>query len=254
MALELFDYSYHEKEFLKVKAQEWKLKKDNIIVFIERMLNEHNDKTNDILENELGFVSFKIRDSFSKNIFPKLRQEGFSGEDWEAAQKWLQETVFPKWISPFAWKQLWSMGKPNLDIKVEIVYKHLTAKSEMPDEYLPYQVPLGENVYYHIPMNEGEHLILLEKDGNDDVSCLQPSRSLKYKIGNPVAKEKLIAIVSTQKPQIEWWEEAKHAENFLQVNYKQIENLWNWLNSNYKSCQIWQFEVEVVIPKPKKLW
>ena len=90
------------------------------------------------------------------------------------------------------------------------------------------------------------------KDGNHDIYCLCPSLYPKHKIGDPLATLEVIAIVSSDRPQVEWLETAASA-GFLAVNHQQIESLMNWVNQAQNKCRLWQFEVEIVMPKIDKV-
>ena len=258
MNLNLF--AKHEKSFLEAKAQEWGWYDDNMKVFVGRMLSTSSDLTNVKLGEELNFrnrhgefIPNKVADTWNDNIKPRLIEVGCPPGDWKRTQRWLQEEVFPGWVKLFAWQGLWYLTKPHSEIGVEIIRKPSEAGALPPDDYEPFQVPIGANVRYQIPMNKGEHLILLEKDGNHDIFCLRPSRHEKYKVGEPVAKSELIAIVSSDRPQVEWLETAASAKGFLAVNHQQIEGLMNWVNKAQNKCQLWQFEVEIVMPKIDKV-
>jgi hypothetical protein len=254
MSLNLF--KKHEKSFLEAKAKEWGWRDDNAKIFIQRMLGDNSDLSNSALGEVLNLVNEKgepmpnkVADTLSRNIVPALRQAGCPEGDWRVAQAWLQETVFPEWVKPKAWQQLWALTKPNPDIAVEIVKKPLVAGMGIPDDYEPHQIPIGANVRYQIPMAASEHLILLERDGSGDIFCLQPSRHQKYKVRQPVATSELIAIVSPQKPAVDWWEAAASAKGFLPMQHQQLEALMNWTSNARNDCRLWQFEVEIVMPK-----
>lgn len=247
----------YEKSFLEAKAKEWGWRGDDALIFVERMFVDNSDLSNTALGEVLGFVEEvadekngktkfiginKVADTLSRNIMPKLRKAGCPQGDWKVAQDWLQRI--------WAWQKLWALTEPNPDIAVEIVKKPLVAGHDIPDDdYEPHQIPIGANVRYQIPMAEGEHLILLEKDGNDDIFCLQPSRYQKHKVGEPVATSELIAIVSPQQPEVDWWQAAASAKVFLPMQHQQLEDLMNWTNNARNDCRLWQFEVEIVMPK-----
>ena len=75
------------------------------LTFIQRLLSDNSDLNNkqlaEVLERELtdnGKLKSPpeviFRDSWSKSIFPKLREEGYQGENkWQKARKWLINTV-----------------------------------------------------------------------------------------------------------------------------------------------------------------
>lgn len=259
MKLALFDK--YQELFLEAKAREWGWRGDDARIFFERMHSGNLGRSNQYLDQKvLKFVnakgdpiSNKVADTLSRNIMPKLKQaKGLLEQerwDWKGAQIWLQEDVFPLWVMPLTWQALWALTEPNPDIAVEIVKKPLVAGMEIPDDYEPYQIPIGANVRYQIPMAANEHLILLEKNGSGDIFCLQPSRYQKYKVGEPIATSELIAIVSPQKPAVDWWEAAASAKGFLPMQHQQLENLMTWTNNARNDCRLWQFEVEIVMPK-----
>jgi hypothetical protein len=238
----------YEKSFLEAKAHEWGWRGNDALIFVERMLSTNLDLSNQDLVEVLNFVNKKgdfiinkVADTLSKKIMPKLKEAGCPQGDWEVAQNWLQRLG--------AWQKLWALTEPNPDITVEIIPEPLVAGSKPPVNYPPRQVPLDVTVRYQIPMARNEHLILLEKDGNGDIFCLQPSRHKTSEVGEPIATSKLIAIVSPQKPAVDWWEAAASAEGFLPFQPQQIENLLDWANNARNDCRLWQFEVEIVMPK-----
>jgi hypothetical protein len=252
-------FEIYERRFLESKATEWgwAANSSTAKIFIQRMLDANSGLTHVEIVQKLNIVNAKghlvpnaVADALNGNIMPKLREAGCPEGNWKAVQNWLHETVFFEWIKPpFAWQALWALTKPNPDIAVEIIQKPLVAGMGIPDDYEPYQVPIGANVRYQIPMAEGEYLILLEKDGNGDIYCLQPSRHQKYKVGEPIATSELIAIVSPEKPAVDWWEAAASGKGFLPIQPQQIESLMNWTNNARNDCRLWQFEVEIVMPK-----
>lgn len=257
MALNLF--GQHEKSFLEAKAREWGWRDDNAMIFVGRMLSGNSKLSNVLLGEDLelrnehrDLIPNKVADTLSRNIMPKLKQEAGIKEDekwdWKGAQIWLQEKVFPVWIKPLAWQELWVSGKPNPDIAVEIIKQPLVAGMRPPASYAPYQVPIGAEICYQIPMSADEYLILLEKDGDNNIYCLQPSKHQKYGVGEPIATSELIAIVSVERPQVDWWNDAASAE-FLLMEHQQLEALMNWTNNARNNCRLWQFEVEIVMPK-----
>jgi hypothetical protein len=125
----------------------------------------------------------------------------------------------------------------------------LVAGHDIPDDYEPHQIQIGSHVCYQIPKAASEYMILLEKDGNGDIYCLQPSRYQKYKVVEPVAISELIAIVSPQKPAVDWWEAAASAKEFLPMQHQHLEALMNWTSNARNDCRLWQFEVKIVMPK-----
>jgi hypothetical protein len=198
----------------------------------------------------LAFVSFRY--SHNTRLSPGFRSNqrvcllpAFSictQGDWKVAQDWLKR----RW----AWQQLWALTQPNPDIAVEIIQKPLLAGHGIPDDdYEPYQVPIGANVTYQIPRAANEYLVLIEKDGNGDIFCLQPSRYQKYKVGEPAATSEVIAIVSPRQPEVDWWEAAASGKGFLPIQPQQIESLMKWMGQKHNNCRLWQFEVEIVEPK-----
>jgi hypothetical protein len=252
-------FTQHERAFLEAKARDWGWRDDNAKIFVQRMLrkNNHysheqlNDKVLEIADEDGACIGNKVADTLCNNIMPKLRETeaSFKARNWRDTQEWLKTNIFPEWVKPKAWEGLWSLSEPNPEIAVEIIKKPLTGAPLPPDEYAPRRVPLGANVCYQIPMTQGEHLILLEKDGNGDIYCLRPSKHPSHKIGEPVAISEVIAIVSSTRPEIEWLATAASHKSFLAVEYQQIESLMNWVKQPQHQCQVWQFEVEIVMPK-----
>jgi hypothetical protein len=254
-------FKKYDKSVLEAKAEEWGWRGDDALIFVERMLNANLDLSNEDLGDVLGFVKEvkdekaknnkdtkiigrnKVADTLSRNIMPKLREAGCPKGDWKVAQDWLKKL--------WAWQQLWVLTDPNPDIAVEIIGKPKEAGSGVPDvdDYEPYQVPLGATVTYQIPKAASEYLVLLEKDGNGDIFCLQPSRHKKYKVGEPAATSEVIAIVSPEKPAVDWWEAAASGKGFLPIQPQQIESLMKWVEQKQNNCRLWQFEVEIVESK-----
>ena len=259
MSLNLF--KKYGQAFLEAKAREWGLLDQNATIFVQRMLCSNLDLSNQALgdvilgsrkprsEDSLTEKDNRVADALNRNIMPKLEKAGCPKGNWKVTRNWLHETVFSEWVKPFAWQELWALTKPNPDIAVEIMEIKTASSHLPPDDYEPYQIPIGANVRYQIPMAANEYLILLEKDGNGDIFCLQPSRYQKYKVGEPVATSELIAIVSPEKPAVDWWEAAASAKGFLPMQHQQLEALMNWTNNARNDCRLWQFEVEIVMPK-----
>jgi hypothetical protein len=256
MKLDLFEK--YEKSFLEAKIREWGWRGDDAKIFMGRMLSGNKKLSNVLLGEDLklcndngDLIPNKVADTLNRNIVDVLRKAGCPEGDWKVARTWLEEEIFPKWVKPLAWQELWLLTEPNPGIVIEIVPPLVVGGSKRSKKYQPRQVPLDSDVRYQIPMAEGEYLILLERDGNGNISCLQPSPFQEYEVGEPIATSKYIAIVSPQKPAVYWWEDAVIPSDgdYLSIQSQQLEALMNWTNNARNDCRLWQFEVEIVESK-----
>lgn len=256
-------YQHYESSFLTEKAKEWGWKGKKELMFIQRMLSSNNDLNHrelaDVLDPEenfprLGICAQSISEILSKpnNVYDRLEQLGLEERDLEPAQRFLRYEVFPEWVKPLLWDKIWKSAQPSERIEIQLESAKLTgglltAKPivRLEDRSTIPKIPIGSDVNYFVPLEQGQHLILLEKDGDGGISCLSPSRVFpRFGIGEPVAREELLAIVSSQKPNLIWLEDARRAE-MMELSASELHELIIWVESN-RDCYLWQREFDVV--------
>jgi hypothetical protein len=243
-------YPHHELSFLTDTAKEWGWMNEDGLVFVQRMLNSNNIRSNEGLNKRLNLTEHKVRDTLSKKISPKLRTAGYTGQKWEQMQQWLKEEVFPQWVKPRLWGEMWKSAEPSDRIEIEVLSGGLlTAGSILRREdriaipEIP-KIPLGANVEYHIPSAADRHLILLEKDGNGGICCLAPSRGFpRFEIAEPIAREELLAVVSSQEPKLSWLESARL--DLVELDAMDLQELMVWVQGN-EDCHLLRREFEIV--------
>ena len=245
------------------------------LTFIQRLLSDNSDLNNkqlaEVLERELtdnGKLKSPpeviFRDSWSKSIFPKLREEGYQGENkWQKARKWLINTKYPIWkdkqVSSLnllgSWRCLRDKAENRRGINPIILQQPPLSelaiggweKKENPIK----QIPLNSLIHYQIQLPQGGYLLLLEKFSNSaDVYCLCPSSvspSFEFDTGEVILPQKtkhyskdhftvegsigieeVLAVISPVKPKLDWL--PKLQDKPLSLTEKHLQSLITMVN------------------------
>jgi hypothetical protein len=240
-------YNEFDREFLTDRAIEWGFINDTRLIFIERMASNRGHLSNAGLNTKLGFlVENKVGDTLSRQIYPKLIELGCPKREWETVVQWLKDKVFPVWskLKPRLWDKIWRLAQPSdrIEIQVASAGRILTAKP-IAQSGIP-KISIGSDVNYLIQLEKGQHLILLEKDGEGGISCLSPSPLSVFGVGEPLAREELLAVISNQKPNLSWLEEAMR--DFLELDAMKLQELIVWIDDN-DSCHLLRREFDIVL-------
>ncbi len=243
-------YPHHELSFLTDTAKEWGWMNEDGLVFIQRMLNSNNIRGNEDLNKRLKLTEHKVRDTLSKKIRPKLITAGYTGQDWEQMQQWLKEEMFPEWVKSRLWEEMWKSAELSQNITIETetppgallnagVRVRAVDRIEIP------KIEIGSDVNYKVAVADDQFFILLEKDEQNAICCLAPSRVFpRFEISEPVAREQLLAIVSSREPQLSWLATAR--QDFVEVDASMLAELKLWIEGN-QDCQLCKREFDIVL-------
>jgi hypothetical protein len=242
-------YPKYEEIFLTDKGKEWGWQDLDAIIFVQRMLLSNWDLPNDKLEDVLNLKPNRVADTLSRKIYARLKVEGCGENHWRVAQKWLKDEVFPKWVKGQQWKEMWQQAELSQNITIETetlpgAFLKAGVRVRAVDRIEIPQVKIGSNVNYEVAVAADQFFILLEKDENDAIGCLAPSRVFpRFEISEPVAREQLLAIVSSREPQLSWLAAAR--QDFVEVDTSMLAELRLWVEGN-QDCQLCKREFDII--------
>jgi hypothetical protein len=243
-------YSEFDREFLMDLAIEWGFINDTRLIFIERMAIDRGHLSNAGLHRRLGFsVQNKVGDTLSRQIYPKLIELGCPSGTWEVVVQWLKDKVFPEWSKRTLrlWEKMWQQAELSQNIKIEPDSIPGQLADALPRQLVEIpKISIGTIVEYSVRVEPNRFFILLEKDWEHSIGCMAiaPSRiSPQYEIIEPVAREQLLAIVSSQEPQLSWLVAAR--QDFVEVDALMLAELRLWVEGN-QDCQLCKREFDIV--------
>jgi hypothetical protein len=243
-------YSEFDREFLTDMAIEWGFINDTRLIFIERMASDRGHLSNAGLHRQLGFsVENKVGDTLSRQIYPKLIELGCPSGTWEVVVQWLKDKVFPEWskLKLRLWEKMWQQAELSQNITIEPDSIPGQLADALPRQLVEIpKISIGTIVEYSVRAEPNRFFILLEKDLEHSIGCMAiaPSRiSPRYEIIEPVAREQLLAIVSSREPQLSWLAAAR--QDFVEVDASMLAELRLWIEGN-QDCQLLKREFEIV--------
>lgn len=200
-------YGDHEQEFLTAIADRFGFHGDkDRFIFIERHREANQDltqeafadtfaknlkewfhpknrKESETLEEMVFRLYQAVRDRLSKTIYPVLKKEGLKLEPnarslWVPCQQWLEQELYPQWLQPRLWENLWRSGSLADWFRVEtkaigvqtLGFDITEGRPEYPT------VKVGQKIRYAFDLPEDGYLLLLERFSSGELYCLSPSR------------------------------------------------------------------------------
>jgi hypothetical protein len=225
---------------------------------------------------EGGDPAIIVRDQLRNNIYPKLKEEGCdfgeaTKQKWKIGKRWLREKVFPKWVRE-------QQPKPEtLNGLWQLLQQQATQSSEMGPVIIPQKVgtlgmtglqnhdlimiPINSHIRFEVKFDSPGHLLLLEKEPSGAICCLCPSEyapELEHPAGvavlpqkksqetsfcvNELGHEEILAIISKQKPTLDWW--CNGGEDVLKLDVSHLLELHDYVERN-QNCQLLRMEYMV---------
>lgn len=212
-----------------------------------------------------------LRDCWIKNIYKEVTKYGFNyDKSWEFVRKWLREEIFPEYIKNIKpettielWQELWETSEESNKISVQ---QSLTENNlphlgiAMGDEWNPNpqknypSFPIGSKINYHFTLNNQGYLIVIEKFAHGEIYCLAPSKlnpnfpanwgrlilpeNNVFTVAPPIGYEEILAILSQDKPQLNWLPQSQ--DNPLELQTKHLADLVNYVKEN--KCEVMQYK------------
>ncbi|MFB8788495.1 MAG: DUF4384 domain-containing protein, partial [Potamolinea sp.] len=218
---------------------------------------------------EGGDPAIVLRAHLGNNIYPKLENEGCDfGEvtrnKWKIGVPWLREEVFPEWLTKQQpkpetrdglWQLLQQQATQSSEMKPVIVSKKVATlgmtRSRNSDLIT---IPIDSDIRFEVKLDSPGHLVLLEKEPSGAICCLCPSEyapELEHPAGvavlpqqkspvqsfcvNELGREEILAIISKQKPTLDWW--CNGGEEVLKLDVSHLLKLHDYVERN-QDCQL----------------
>ncbi len=262
----------HEDQFWQDMATHWQFEDNHRLAFVQRLLHSNDDlnwvNLADVLTRTLRVedpAKF-LQDSWNKKILPRLldlaQEDGFgwgNGErqKWKKVRQWHEEKLYPSWL----WQQVRRVSLPTtlMGVRRSETVADLKMFPDTPSPYLT-EVPVGSAIIFEGEFEPSCHLLLLERDAENIVYCLCPSKfapnskcngdrvklpQAKNEAFQPsvIGSEQLVAILSTAEPSFSWWERARLEAMALQSD--QLQDVLNYVETA-QDVQVLYSEYQVV--------
>lgn len=254
-----------ERQFLSDIARELNLSPLANEIFIQRCHRDALQQTWNDIASQLNLTDKQLRDRWSGEICPTLRNKGFTYEPgarqlWIKVRQWLSEHRYPQWL----WNQLEGIAAKThrLGVRYPDSESTLNMNWELPNGYLD-KVTQGETVICEVELETDAHLLLLERDGCGQSYCLCPSLvapEVRYPAGivklpqqyvsgfkpNAVGEERLLAFLTPTALNLPWLEQKKQENPPQPLAAAQLAQLRDF--ASQQSPVVWLSTYEVVAP------
>lgn len=280
-------YEEYEGEFLEAIATRYGFTGKNSLIFEKRFLEANAGLTHKLIANQFATKLIEgTKDGDAERIFrqqlsaicDKLEKEGCppteEKECWKNCKRWLREEVFPKWAkeqglvadTPQTIAQLWDRLKEKAtiattQIEVMVSDRQLATLGVLPPKKTAKTVPLESNIEFHINLDCGGYLILLEKAPDPGVIyyCLSPSEyapDFRRPAGMTVLPtpdrlfgayvlgcEQFLALITQDLPPLNWLPQSH--EEPLELDNNHLSGLLEYLERS-PEAQVFYTEYTVV--------
>lgn len=227
-----------------------------------------------IQENQAGNAATIFRDRWIA-ICRKLSDEGcdFNGAikyRWRIAKRWLREDIFPQWAkeqglvenlvitADECWQQILKKSIPTKKMGPVLAGVGVLDMGSSYEEC----VRLGSSIRFEVNLEKAGYLLLLEKGTTGRFWCLCPSgyapqpylpagvavlpqpnsKKKSFKVTGDIGLEQIVAVISKDKPILDWLPEEINAPLQLQENH--LNQLIEYLERN-RDCQVLYTEYTV---------